>query len=359
MKFTALFIGVLVYAAGVFAAPPTGYSLTWSDEFETGTTLNSDNWSYDVGGGGWGNNELEYYTDGANVTIENGCANLLVKQENMGGRNYTSSRINTQGKKEFKYGYFEVRLKAPKGKGLWPAFWTLGSNIASTPWPACGELELYEQRTGDQEVSGSGASSWVGNNCFIATCHFMGAGGTSYNSQQNNYTACLCDTFHTYALLWDSLGIQYFFDGVKFWDAPDINQSSNFEAFHQPHFFIANIAVGGNYLNGCCTPVDNSIFPQKLSLDYIRVYQAGTSVSYGINKGMHQPLFSLMDPSTAQLKVYNVAGNMVADFTRNVRMMKTGSNAMNALPGGFSNGIYIARLMDNGKTLSRKFVIAR
>jgi beta-glucanase (GH16 family) len=358
MKFKILFFAVLICAIGVFAAVPAnlpaGYGLAWSDEFDTGSTLNSKNWGYLTGCTGYGNAELQNYTAGANVTMENGCAVIWIKHETLGGCNYTSTRMVTRGKKEFKYGYFEARIKTPKGKGLWPSFWTMGT---SGGWPSCGELELYEQRTGPQMVNGSGAAPGIGDNTFIATCHYLGTDGTSYNSRQVDYTACLCDTFHTYALLWDSLSIKYYFDDKQFWTAPDINQSTNFTAFHQPHYFIANVAVGGNYLNSCCTPVDNSIFPQKMYIDYIRVYQRN-SVEV-INGMKNHSQSSLENPSTAQMKVYNMAGKMVADYTSNVRIMKAGSNYIKALPANLSNGIYVAKITDNGRMLSQRFVISR
>ena len=354
---TILFLGI----SSVFAAVPTGYGLVWSDEF-TESKVDTTVWSFDVGNGtnGWGNQEMEYYTNSTNFTIDSGYGKLWAKHESMGGFNYTSCRMNTKGKKEFKYGYFEVKIRTAKGNGLWNAFWTLGGNIDTIPWPACGEVELYEQRTGAVQHGGD-----AGDNCFIQTCHYgatYGPGATAmYNAHQTNTTSCLCNAFHTYSILWDSLGITYYFDGTQTWTSPDINQSNNKGSFHQPHFFIANMAVGGNYQALDGGTVDNSIFPQQMAIDYIRVYQKGViTQAKPQEKQSSAEQIALANGSTASLKAFSLKGELVADITRDFRSSKAGGeNALQASVNRLARGAYVIRCIDNSKTLFQRVVVSR
>ena len=360
-KSAGLFILVmLVYTASVTAAVPTGYGLVWSDEF-SGTTVDTNTWTFDTGVGnppGWGNNELEYYTGGANFKDSAGYGILIAKKENFGGRNYTSCRMNTMGKKAFKYGYFEARIKTPTGNGLWPAFWTLGSDFnTGVPWPSCGEVELYEQRTGSVKHGGT-----AGDNCFIQTCHYATSyhGTTpSYNSHQTNNSNCLCSDFHTYSILWDSLGFTYYFDGTQTWTYSNINMANNEDSFHQTFFFIANIAIGGAYQGQDGGFVDNSIFPQEMYIDYIRVYQKGvTSTVAGPAERQSVNPFAIVNPSKSQLKIFDLNGRLVADYTSNVRVLKAGDAAMKALPLGLCAGAYIARFYDGATAFTTQKLAA-
>jgi beta-glucanase (GH16 family) len=272
--------------------------------------------------------------------------------------------MNTKGKREFKYGYFEVKLRAPKGNGLWTAFWTLGADADGVGWPSQGEIELYEQRTGSVKHPLNGT---VGDNCFIQTCHFAKTYGapwtpdlTSYNAKQTNHTECLCNAFHTYSILWDSLGFTYYFDDKNVWQYTNINQPNNFKSFHQPHFLIANIAIGGNYTSLDGGFVDDNIFPQTMAIDYIRVYQKGVITQ--AKPGEHQSTLenlSLVNHASATLKVFSLKGELVADLTNNLRAMKGDGNAVQKSMCGLGRGAYVVRLIENGKTMSQKFVSAR
>jgi beta-glucanase (GH16 family) len=119
-----------------------GYTLSWSDEF-SGTEIKTDNWGYDIGGGGWGNEELQYYTN-RNAYLKDGLLVLRAQQESYGGRSYTSSRLKTQGKQNFQYGRVDIRARMPEGQGMWPALWMLGKNITDVSWPSCGEIDIME-----------------------------------------------------------------------------------------------------------------------------------------------------------------------------------------------------------------------
>jgi beta-glucanase (GH16 family) len=354
-----IFSALLIFAASISAAPPTGYGLLWSDEFN-GTALDNTLWTNDVGTGvmGWGNQELEYYTDGTNLQFDGSAVAMIAKAEAMGGQNYTSARFTSQGKKFFTYGYVECKMKAAKGRGLWNAVWMLGEDFqnpnvpgTSTPWPQCGEVELYEQRTGTQQYEGC-----TGDNYFIATCHYAanGTGGAVYNSKSKCNAACLCDDYHIYAVQWDEQNFTYYFDGVEFWQFPIT--ASFLTCFHGDMFMLFNMAVGGNYQGN---NIDAATFPATMYVDYIRVYQKGVGVDKDVKKQAAQNSFTLVNPATAQLKVYDLSGKLVADYTSKVRQMKAGDNAVRMVPATLSNGAYVARLIDNGKAVSQRLVSAR
>lgn len=378
MRKFVVFLSMLIFGAGaVYALPPVtaGYGLVWSDEFD-GPTLDTTSWSFDTGAGQ--NGEQEFYSQG-NYTMDSGALTLRAKYNPNGVLNaasaanakYTSGRVNTGGKKEFKYGYFEVRMRAPQGNGLWPAVWIIGASINhGVPWPKCGEMELYEARTGPQNEANpcpeASVPTVAGDNCFIATCHYANADGSAnYNCGQRDYPKCLCDGYHTYGMLWDSLHVEHYFDDTLFWGPnfptddppPSINQATNEVAFHSPFYWILNIAVGGAYQGGNVT---NSIFPQRMDIDYVRVYQKGATgiVDRAVK---HQTLrsFALVNPSTAKVRVYDLCGKLVADYSSKVRQMKTGDDVMKVVPSTLSNGAYVLLLTDNGLSTARKLVTAR
>ena len=348
-----LFIG----AASVYALPAkvANWGLAWSDEFN-GTELDTvNNWYYDTGA--VYNKEQELYKR-ACVEVSNGSLKIWSKY-NQYGVTYPSGRIDTHDKQIFTYGYFEAAIQGPVGSGsgankngpcLWSAVWLLGNSINhGVAWPTCGEMELYEQRTGPQTYGGT-----IGDNCFIGTCHYgNGGGGAIYNSKQYNYTECMCNKFHKYGILWDSLYVEYYIDDVLYWgppNTPSILQSTNYTAFHSPFYWIINSAVGGDYQG---QQINQSTFPLHMDLDYVRVYQKSVSVKRPVRS------FSLVNPSMAQLKVFDVNGRLVADYSTRVRMMTPGDNMLKVLPAALSNGAYIVRCSDGSRFLSQKMVTVR
>jgi beta-glucanase (GH16 family) len=383
MKRAVIVVSMLAFGAlAAYAKVPAGYGLAWSDEFN-GTSLDTLNaWSYDTGAN-QPNAEQEYYTRGC-VTVENGNCVIWSKYNPSGVNNatspsrakYTSGRINSGDKKIFKYGYFEVRLTTPVGQvsgpGLWSAVWLLGNSINhGVAWPTCGEMELYEQRPSNAVVAANAPQpvpAIVGDNEFIGTCHYGVNGGASYHSCQKNYARCLCDGFHTYGVLWDSTHVEYYFDDTLYWAAtplypsaqfvtPNINLPENKLAFHSPFFWIMNVAVGGAYQG---QNINNAIFPTKMLIDYVRVYQNGviTAVDKDVREqALHS--FALVNPATAMLKVYDLSGKLVADYSSKVRQMKTGDHVMKMLPSTLSNGAYVVRLTDNGLSTTSRLVTAR
>jgi len=234
-----------------------GFSLVWQDEFE-GTSLNSANWTHEIGGSGWGNNELQYYQQ-QNTSVENGMLIIKAKRENMGGKSYTSSRIITQGKKAFKFGRIDIRAKLPKGQGIWPALWMLGSSISTVGWPKCGEIDVMEM------IGGTGNDHKV-----YGTVHWDNAGSHAEYGGNTALTGgkIFADEFHVFSIVWDASFITWYLDDVKF-HVIDITPDGLSE-LREESFFIFNVAVGGNWPG---SPDGSTMFPQFMAVDYVRVFQ--------------------------------------------------------------------------------------
>lgn len=237
-----------------------GYKLVWADEFDS-ETLNPDNWVHETGTGnnGWGNNELQYYRED-NTTLVNGHLVITAKAQRFGGNNYTSSRIKSQGKKSFKFGRVDIRAALPKGQGLWPALWMLGTNITSVGWPACGEIDIMEL-TGDLP------------NRVLSTVHFgQNVEQREYRSQSlyldNNKN--FHDEFHVFSMIWNENLIEFYMDDIKYHTITPASVGNAPYPFNKNFFFIMNVAVGGN-LPG--NPNATTPFPQSMIVDYIRVFQ--------------------------------------------------------------------------------------
>jgi beta-glucanase (GH16 family) len=238
------------YAATATTVTGPFSTLVWSDEFD-GTAVNTSNWTFETGGGGWGNNEKQYY-QAANATVANGTLVITAKKQRVKANSYTSARLKTQGKREFTYGKFEARIKLPLGQGLWPAFWMLGANINTVSWPACGETDIMEHINTENTIYG--------------TIHWDNNGHASYGG---NTTTTPSD-YHIYAVEWDSAAIRWYIDGVKFHEANILNNINGTEEFHRPFFILLNMAVGGNWPG---QTIDNSKLPASMYIDYVRVYQ--------------------------------------------------------------------------------------
>lgn len=228
------------------------WQLVWQDEFTNG--IGAD-WVFETGngGGGWGNNELEYYRR-ENATVENGQLVITAKQESFGGFNYTSARMKTQGKKSWKYGKIEARIKMPAFSGIWPAFWMLGDNIGTAGWPGCGEIDIMEHI--NAENRNYGTAHWLDNN--------------NQNASYGGNTAVTVTDYHTYSIEWDANYIRWFVDGAKYHEifiGGGINGTSEFQ---NNQFILLNMAVGGNWPG---FNIDLSGLPAKMYVDYVRVYQ--------------------------------------------------------------------------------------
>ncbi len=234
--------------------------LIMQDEFNSDGAPNNELWNYDIGRGqnGWGNNELQYYTDRPeNIIIEDGMLKITAIEESYEGTSFTSSRITTKDKFEQKHGRFEARIKLPWGQGLWPAFWLLGSNIDEVVWPNCGEIDIMEYRGQNPTI-------------MLGSVHGPGySGGESVGKEYDLINDRFDTDFHTFGIEWGSNYINYYVDDVLY-NQITPNDVNGDWVFNQPFFIIMNLAVGGNFVG---PPNENTVFPQTMMVDYIRVYQ--------------------------------------------------------------------------------------
>ena len=231
--------------------------LIWSDEFNYNGVPDPEKWNMETGGGGWGNNELQYYTE-ENAVVGDGVLTITAKEESMGGYAYTSSRMTTQNKFDFQYGRIEARIKLPYGQGLWPAFWMLGANINTVGWPACGETDIMEMVGGPQ-----------GDNTVHSTLHWENDGDhASYGQSYTLASGIFADDFHVFSVTWNENEIVGYMDDNQYFVA-DITPEQLSE-FHQNFFIIMNLAVGGDWPG---SPDATTEFPQTMEVDYVRVFQ--------------------------------------------------------------------------------------
>lgn len=233
--------------------PITDYTnLVWSDEFNVDGAPNSANWGYDLGAGGWGNAESQYYTNSAsNAVVQGGNLKITAKAESFSGSNYTSARLKSENKFEFAYGKVEVRAKLPSGGGTWPAIWMLGENYATNTWPACGEIDIMEHK---------------GNvpNVIHATLHYPGNSGG--NGRTNTTTITGASTqFHVYKTIWSPTSIKFYVDDVLFHSIANNNSLP----FNSNFFIILNVAMGGTFGGA----IDPAFTQSSMEVDYVRVYQ--------------------------------------------------------------------------------------
>lgn len=257
-----LVMPVAIWATGIAMSQSLpGRTLLWADEFSQtdGTKPDSSKWGYDIGGSGWGNNELQYYTDRTqNARIESGNLVIEARAENFGGRNHTSARLLTKDKHSWTYGRIEARIKIARGQGIWPAFWMLGSNIGSAGWPLCGEIDIMEN---------------IGREPSILHGTVHGPGYSGEFGISGDYVlpgAALADDFHVYAIEWEENRIRWFIDGQQYFSLTPSNlPGGSAWVFNQPQFLILNVAVGGNWPGN---PNGSTVFPQRMTVDYVRVY---------------------------------------------------------------------------------------
>lgn len=226
-------------------------SLLWADEFNVDGMPDASKWGYDIGAGGWGNNELQYYTNRTeNITVSNGTLKVTAKKESYIGSAYTSARLISKGKYSVKYGKIEFRAKLPAGAGTWPALWMLGENISTVSWPACGEIDVMEHR--GNEI-----------NRIFGTLHYPGHSGG--NADGNSLLISNATTeFHKYSVNWTPSYVKIYVDDLL------IHSVANSASlpFNDNFFFIINLALGGNF-GGSVSP---TFTDATLEVDYIRAY---------------------------------------------------------------------------------------
>lgn len=246
-------------ASGLLGPP---WSLVWQDEFDgaEGTRPDASRWRHDVGGDGWGNNQLEFDTDRPENAAHDGQGHLAIvaRREDYSGRQYTSARINSAGRFERAYGRFEARIRLPRGQGIWPAFWILGADIASAGWPGCGEIDIMEYRGQVPRVN-------------RGSLHGPGYSGGANHGKDVDVGVDLSQDFHVYAIEWDPGRVIFKIDEEAFFTATPADLPAGTDwVYDHPFFIILNVAVGGNYVGN---PDGTTTFPQTMLVDHVRVYE--------------------------------------------------------------------------------------
>lgn len=229
-------------------------TLLWADEFDKDGAPDPTKWGYDIGTGsnGWGNAELQFYTNRSqNVIVQNGVLKINALRENFSGSAFTSTRLLSKGKFEFKFGRVEFRAKVPAGVGTWPAVWMLGADISSVGWPACGEVDMLEHRGSDL-------------NRIVAALHYPGRSGSNPNSN-TTMVPTASTAFHVYRFDWTATSLQFYVDGNLFHSVVNTNTMP----YNKDFFLLINMAMGGNF-GGAVDPAFNSA---TFEVDYIRVYR--------------------------------------------------------------------------------------
>jgi beta-glucanase (GH16 family) len=235
-----------------------GWTLLWHDEFDV-PEINSDYWTHEIGGHGWGNGEGQYYTDSPdNAFIEGGKLVIQALEQNMLGKRYTSARLMTRGKVEVEYGRVEARIQIPYGQGLWPAFWMLGTNINRIGWPHNGEIDIMENIGSEPfrihgTVHGPGYSGG------------SGVGGSKRLPGGGRYA----DDFHLFAIEWEEEEIRWYMDDAEYFRITPASLPGDW-VYDHPFFIILNVAVGGRWPG---YPDQTTQFPQRMLVDYVRIYE--------------------------------------------------------------------------------------
>jgi beta-glucanase (GH16 family) len=244
-------------------AAPAGWQLVWHDEFDRDGAPDPAKWDYDVGGAGWGNHELQFYTAARpeNARVEHGRLVIEARREPWQGNAYTSARLVTKGRADWTYGRFETRARLPLGRGTWPAIWMLPTvwNLGNGGWPDNGEIDIMEHVGYDPGVihasTHSRKNQWRNNNQRTATLPVPDAG----------------TAFHTYTMEWDAEEIRIFVDEHLYFTSRKAGGDWTSWPFNRPFHLVLNLAVGGDW--GAVKGVDAAAFPQRMEVDYVRVYQ--------------------------------------------------------------------------------------
>jgi beta-glucanase (GH16 family) len=250
-------------AAPMPIEPPEGFELVWGDEFD-GDSIDRTNWTFDIGGWGWGNGEAQYYTSRPeNARVENGMLVIEGRQERFEDSYYTSARLKTQGLREFRYGRIEARMKVPRGAGTWPAFWMLGADFDKDSddqrrnWPFVGEIDVMEHLGREPDL-------------ILGTVHGPGYAGALGLTKWNRRPYDIADDFRTYAVEWDPEGITWFYEGEPYFRVVPDDLHGREWVFDADFFLIVNLALGGGYPGPIGLDVE---FPVYLYVDHVRVYQ--------------------------------------------------------------------------------------
>jgi beta-glucanase (GH16 family) len=352
MFYTKFIIGfaVLVLSFSNCQTPPnaalvTGQTLVWEDNFNA-DTINLKTWTYDMGNGcdkrlcGWGNSEMEYYTNRTkNARIEKGNLIIEAHHETFENRSFTSARLKTQGLMQFKYGTIEARIKIPKAtNGVWPAFWTLGT--VGKGWPSIGEIDMME--VGSKEA----LKDNVGNKRVSSAAHWSKADGShDFNVFYRDAVVDLLADYHLYKMVWTKQYIKMYLDNVEYYTL-DISggEVANLSEFHNPHYLLLNVAVGGAYTGIFTEGGINAPLPAKMYVDYVKLYQNKGDSLYltANNKGKTGNKYAVLISN----KLNNAAINQTPDYNNlNIPAAPTPTKPANTVISLFSNA-YVNRPID-------------
>ena len=334
--------------------------ISWSDEFNAGagTPVDGGKWNHEIGGGGWGNNEHQYYTNSTSNSVHDGQGNLVItaRRDNPGNFNcwygrctYTSARLTTSGKFSQTYGKMEARIKIPRGQGIWPAFWMLGTDIGSVGWPNSGEIDIMEN---------------IGRepNTVYGTVHGPGYSGGAGITGSRNIGRPLADDFHTYGIEWSPNLIRWFLDGSEYHRITPSNLNGNRWVFDKPEFLILNVAVGGNWPG---YPDGSTQFPQSMLVDWVRVNSwtndggnpqppAGTTRLRGAQSGrcIDIPGANPVDGAKLQIWDCNTSAAQAWTFEGDGTVRAMGK-CMDPAWAGTANGTEVNLVACNGNTAQR------
>lgn len=345
---------LLIPIWGVYAQD---YELVWSDEFD-GTSLDENKWEIMIGDGtdyslpsGWGNNELQWYT-GENLSVKDGVLTVTAKKESRSGKDYTSSRIRTLKKGDWKYGRFEIRARLPEGQGIWAALWMMPTDDVYGGWAASGEIDIME-------IIGHEPGTVHG------TLHFGGKWpnnahkGKSFELESGKFS----EDFHTFALDWRDGMIRWFVDDNHYqtqtsgnWHCESAGAANPNAPFDQYFHLLINLAVGGNWPG---SPDASTVFPQNLEVDYVRVYQEKTSNVQKSSSnspegftmlqnfpnpfnGSTQLRYFLQEDGDVRLSVYNPSGQLIESFVQ--EKQHAGEHTFRINLDSENSGVYIAQL---------------
>jgi beta-glucanase (GH16 family) len=242
------------------ARAATAPTLLAADEFDgpAGSAPNPGIWRYDLGGGGWGNGELQGYTDSRRNSALDGAGNLVITARREADGSYTSARLTTQGTYSVQYGRVEARIKIPRGQGIWPAFWMLGADLPQVGWPACGEIDVMENIGREPGI-------------IHGTVHGPGySGAEGIGAAATLPSGAFADAFHVYAVDWRPGSISWSVDGATYRTITPADTNGDPWVFDKPFFVILNVAVGGGWPG---SPDGTTAFPQQMLVDWIRVWQ--------------------------------------------------------------------------------------
>ena len=330
------------------------WSLVWSDEFDS-TSIDRTKWTYDLGAGGWGNNELEYYTSSSeNSRIEDGNL-LIIATKTVSGSttSYRSARMKTQGLASFKYGKIEARMKLPVGQGIWPAFWMLGDNITQVGWPKCGEIDIMEHVNDNSQING--------------TMHWDNDGHVS----AGGVISCDVTEYHDYSIVWTEHTIKWYRDDYNYYTGYIVNSINSTEEFHLPFFIILNLAVGGNWPG---YPDATTQFPDTMFVDYVRVYQDSSSTTGVMDENVPDKFELLQNypnpfnPSTiieysipklenVQITLFNILGEEIKTLVNEEK--PAGNYQVEFSADGLNSGIYFYKLKAGDFVQTKKMILMK